>query len=82
MGNLDRAMRSNFSKGNLPLFQQFNQDRTGHVEHTRYLLRSGAETDDYPRSAINARQTHPAMKATPPIGVIAPSQRAPVKVMR
>ena len=32
---------------------------------------------DYPCLAASARHTHPARNATPPSGVIAPSQRTP-----
>ena len=34
-----------------------------------------------PFAAANARHTHPAMKHTPPIGVIAPTTRTPVNAM-
>ena len=60
-------------------FGEFTLSAANVVRMTRGVpQRVPLHVHPYPRCAESARQTHPASNATPPSGVMAPSQRAPL----
>lgn len=60
------------------------KERKGRKNHYFYVIFAFLAVKlfsvDLYRQAAHARSNHPNRKATPPIGVIAPSQRIPVKL--